>query len=79
MRARWESEKASIDGLSQLREDLPEIAELDLNPFLAGYRGRDSAVLDMRVRLDATGAADARRSATARTRIENEGRSGSRL
>jgi hypothetical protein len=31
--------------------DNPEIAELDLNPFLAGYRGEGSCVLDMRLGL----------------------------
>lgn len=39
--------------LSQMLTDLPEIAELDLNPFLAGWRGKGSCVLDMRVRLEA--------------------------
>ena len=38
--------------LSQMLTDLPEIAELDLNPFLAGWRGKGSCVLDMRVRLE---------------------------
>lgn len=37
--------------LSRMLADLPEIAELDLNPFLAGWRGKGSCVLDMRVRL----------------------------
>ena len=37
--------------LSQLLTDVPEIAELDLNPFLAGYDGVGSCVLDMRVGL----------------------------
>ncbi|MAW61386.1 MAG: acyl-CoA synthetase [Planctomycetes bacterium] len=37
--------------LSQMLSDHPEIIELDLNPFLAGYRGEGSCVLDMRVRL----------------------------
>ena len=40
--------------LSQLLTDLPEIVELDLNPFLAGYRGADSCVLDMRAAIRAT-------------------------
>ena len=35
--------------LSQMLTDVPEIAELDLNPFLAGYDGQGSCVLDMRV------------------------------
>ena len=39
--------------LSRMLSDHPEIAELDLNPFLAGYRGDGSCVLDMRVRLEA--------------------------
>jgi acetate---CoA ligase (ADP-forming) len=39
--------------LSRMLSDHPEIAELDLNPFLAGYRGEGSCVLDMRVRLEA--------------------------
>lgn len=38
--------------LSQMLSDLPEIAELDLNPYLAGYEGRDSCILDMRVRVE---------------------------
>ncbi len=37
--------------LSQMLTDNPEIAELDLNPFLAGYRGESSFVLDMRCRI----------------------------
>jgi acetate---CoA ligase (ADP-forming) len=37
--------------LSQMLTDNPEIAELDLNPFLAGYRGESSYVLDMRCRI----------------------------
>ncbi len=37
--------------LSQMLSDIPEIVELDLNPFLAGYNGKGSCVLDMRVRL----------------------------
>lgn len=39
--------------LSRMLSDHPEITELDLNPFLAGYRGEGSCVLDMRVRLEA--------------------------
>jgi acetate---CoA ligase (ADP-forming) len=38
--------------LSQMLTDLPEIAEFDLNPFLAGYDGEGSCILDMRVRLE---------------------------
>lgn len=37
--------------LSQMLTDNPEIMELDLNPFLAGYRGKGSCILDMRFRL----------------------------
>lgn len=37
--------------LNRMLSDLPEIRELDLNPFLAGYEGRASCVLDARVRL----------------------------
>lgn len=37
--------------LSQMLSDNPEILELDLNPFLAGYRGEGSCILDMRFRL----------------------------
>jgi hypothetical protein len=40
--------------LSQLLTDLPELVELDLNPFLAGYRGEGSCVLDMRAAIRAT-------------------------
>ena len=39
--------------LSRMLTDHPEIAELDINPFLAGYRGKDSCALDVRVRLEA--------------------------
>jgi acetate---CoA ligase (ADP-forming) len=39
--------------LSQMLGDFPQIQELDLNPFLAGYRGQGSCVLDMRVRVKA--------------------------
>jgi acetate---CoA ligase (ADP-forming) len=37
--------------LSQMLTDNPEIAELDFNPFLAGYEGKGSCILDMRVHL----------------------------
>ena len=37
--------------ISQMLTDLPEIVELDLNPFLAGYRGKNSCILDMRIAL----------------------------
>ncbi len=37
--------------LSQMLTDNPEIAELDLNPFLAGYEGEGSCALDMRCRI----------------------------
>ncbi len=42
--------------LSRLLADNPEVAELDLNPFLAGWRGEGSCALDARVRLQATDA-----------------------
>ncbi|MGB0952825.1 MAG: acetate--CoA ligase family protein [Planctomycetota bacterium] len=38
--------------LSRMLSDFPEIEELDLNPFLAGWRGEGSCVLDARVSLD---------------------------
>ncbi len=38
--------------LSRMLTDFPEIAELDINPFLAGYQGKDSCALDVRVRLE---------------------------
>jgi len=38
--------------ISQMLTDLPEIAELDLNPYLAGYEGMGSCILDMRVRVE---------------------------
>jgi len=38
--------------LSKLLTDVPELAELDLNPFLAGYDGKGSCILDMRAQLD---------------------------
>jgi len=37
--------------LSQMLADLPEIAELDINPFLAAWDQKESCVLDCRVRL----------------------------
>ncbi len=37
--------------VSQMLTDNPEIAELDFNPFLAGYEGEGSCILDMRVHL----------------------------
>ncbi len=37
--------------LSQLLTDFPEIVELDLNPYLAGYHGANSCALDMRIGL----------------------------
>jgi len=39
--------------ISQMLTDNPEVAELDLNPFLAGYHGEGSCILDMRVRIEA--------------------------
>ncbi len=39
--------------LSRLLTDFPEIEELDLNPFLAGYEGVESCALDMRASLRA--------------------------
>jgi acetyl coenzyme A synthetase (ADP forming)-like protein len=41
--------------ISQLVTDVPELAELDLNPFLAGYRGAGSCALDMRARVGPAG------------------------
>ncbi|MDA0667619.1 MAG: acetate--CoA ligase family protein [Planctomycetota bacterium] len=38
--------------LSRMLSDFPEIEELDLNPFLAGWRGKGSCVLDARVSLN---------------------------
>ena len=38
--------------LSQMLTDLPEIVELDLNPFLAAWDASESCVLDCRVRLE---------------------------
>ena len=37
--------------LDQLIRDLPEIAEMDLNPFIAAPTGQLSAAVDVRVRL----------------------------
>jgi acetyltransferase len=37
--------------LSRMLSDFPEIVELDINPFLAGYKGKNSCALDVRVRL----------------------------
>jgi acetyltransferase len=39
--------------VSQLVGDFPEIAEMDLNPFLAKPAGKGSACVDVRVRLEA--------------------------
>ena len=39
--------------LSRMLSDLPEIVELDLNPFLAAWKRGESCVLDARVRLEA--------------------------
>jgi acetyl coenzyme A synthetase (ADP forming)-like protein len=44
--------------LSQMLSDNHEIVELDLNPFLAGYEGQGSCILDMRVRLGEAREAD---------------------
>lgn len=41
-----------IGRLSQLAEDFPEIAELDLNPLLAFPHSEDFRVLDARIRLE---------------------------
>jgi acetyltransferase len=38
--------------ISQMLTENPEIKELDLNPFLAGYHGKGSCILDMRVRVE---------------------------
>lgn len=38
--------------LSRMLSDFPEIEELDLNPFLAGWRRKGSCVLDARVSLN---------------------------
>ena len=38
--------------LSRMLSDFPEIEELDLNPFLAGWKGKGSCVLDARVGLN---------------------------
>ncbi len=38
--------------LSRMLSDFPEIVELDVNPFLAGFKGKDSCALDVRVRLE---------------------------
>ena len=38
--------------VSQMLTDLPEIKELDFNPYLAGYEGQGSCILDMRVRIE---------------------------
>ena len=42
--------------VSRLVEDFPEIAELDLNPFLAHADGRSQAAVDARMRIDAESA-----------------------
>lgn len=46
--------------LSQMVTENPEIAELDFNPFLAGYEGTGSCILDMRVHLKVPRAEEAK-------------------
>ena len=40
--------------VSQLVSDFPEIAEMDLNPFIAEPKGKPSLAVDARIRLDPT-------------------------
>ncbi len=37
---------------SRLLTDNPEIAEFDLNPYLAAWESKESCVLDARVRVE---------------------------
>jgi acetyltransferase len=40
-----------IQKVSQLATDFPQIAELDINPFIVGKAGRGSYVADARITL----------------------------
>ncbi len=50
-RADFESIEQCLLRLSQLVEDFPRIAELDINPLIVGPAGQGSAVADVRIRL----------------------------
>jgi acetyltransferase len=40
-----------LQRISQLATDFPEIAELDINPFMVGEAGQDAVVADTRITL----------------------------
>jgi acyl-CoA synthetase (NDP forming) len=42
---------AGLQRVSQLVTDFPQIAELDINPFIVGQVGRDAVVADARITL----------------------------
>jgi acetate---CoA ligase (ADP-forming) len=47
---------SGLQRISQLVTDFPEIAELDINPFMVGEIGREPVVADARMRLSFSGA-----------------------
>ena len=46
----------ALQRISQLVTDFPQIAELDINPFIVGKPGEDSVAADARIQLAAGGA-----------------------
>ncbi len=46
----------ALQRISQLVTDFPQIAELDINPFIVGRLGEESVAADARIQLAAGGA-----------------------
>ena len=46
----------ALQRISQLVTDFPQIAELDINPFIVGGFGEESVAADARIQLSAGGA-----------------------
>jgi len=46
----------ALQRISQLVTDFPQIAELDINPFIVGKPGEDSVAADARIQLSEGGA-----------------------